>query len=158
MQLLVAKMLSCCVEGTYYIPLTMNIALWIAQALLALAFLMAGGMKLAMPTDQLLANGMTLVEQVPIALIRFIGLSEVAGALGLILPAALRIQPQLTSWAAGALAFVMLLAIVTHAYLGEMQAIGAPLVLGLLAAFVAWGRRTKQPIASRKLIPVATSR
>jgi hypothetical protein len=139
----------CCARGTYYIPITMNIALWIVQALLALAFLMAGGMKLAIPADQLLANGMTLVEQVPIGLIRFIGLSEVAGALGLILPAALRIQPQLTAWAAGALTFVMLLAVITHAWLGEMQAIGAPLVLGLLAAFVAWGRSTKQPIASR---------
>jgi putative oxidoreductase len=124
----------------------MNIALWVVQALLALAFLMAGGMKLAMPVDQLLADGMTLVEQVPISLIRFIGLSEVAGAVGLILPSALRIQPQLTPWA------------ITHAYLGEMQAIGAPLVLGLLAAFVAWGRSTKQPITSRALTPAVTSR
>jgi putative oxidoreductase len=138
--------------------MTMHIALWIVQALLALAFLMAGGMKLALPADQLLANGMTLVEQVPLALIQFIGLSEVAGALGLILPAALRIQPQLTSWAAGALAFVMVLAVITHAWLGEMSAIGAPLVLGLLAAFVAWGRSVKQPIRSRELIPAAVSR
>jgi putative oxidoreductase len=150
-------MLSCCFRGTYYIPITMNIALWVVQALLALAFLMAGGMKLAMPIDQLLANGMTLVEQVPIALIRFIGLSEVAGALGLILPATLRIKPQLTPWAAGALAFVMLLAVVTHVWLGEMQAIGAALMLGLLAAFVAWGRSIKQPITTRELEPAASS-
>jgi uncharacterized membrane protein YphA (DoxX/SURF4 family) len=151
-------MLSCCVGETYYFLLTMNIALWIVQALLALAFLMAGGMKLVMPIDQLLANGMTLVEQVPVALIRFIGLSEVAGALGLILPAALRIQPKLTPLAAGALAFVMLLAVFTHVWLGEMQTIGSPLLLGLLAMFVAWGRSTKQPITSRGLMPATSSR
>jgi putative oxidoreductase len=149
-------MLSCCVGETYYFLLTMNIALWIVQALLALAFLMAGGMKLVVPIDQLLANGMTLVEQVPVALIRFIGLSEVAGALGLILPAALRIQPKLTPLAAAALAFVMLLAVITHAWLGE--AFGAPLVLGLLAMFVAWGRSAKQPISSRNLMPATSSR
>lgn len=128
----------------------MNIALWIIQALLALAFLMAGGMKLATPIDQLLANGMTFVEQVPVALVRFIGLSEVAGAIGLILPAALRIQPKLTPVAAAALAFVMLLAVFAHVWRGEMQAVGAPLVLGLLALFVAWGRSMKQPISARE--------
>jgi hypothetical protein len=127
----------------------MNVALWIVQALLALAFLMAGGMKLATPIDELLANGMTFVEHVPAALVRFIGASEVAGALGLILPAALRIQPKLTAVAGGALALVMVLGAVTHVMLGEMQAIGAPLVLGLLSAFVAWGRGSKLPIAAR---------
>ncbi|PRQ06948.1 DoxX family protein [Enhygromyxa salina] len=128
----------------------MNIALWIIQALLALAFLLAGGMKLAMPIDTLLANGMTVVEHMPAALVRFIGLSEVAGAVGLILPAALRIKPKLTPIAAGALAFVMVLAAITHLALGE--AFGAPLMLGSLAAFVAWGRSTKQTIAPRELV------
>jgi putative oxidoreductase len=146
---------SCCVRGTYYILLIMNVALWIVQGLLALVFLLAGGMKLVMPLDQLIANGMTAVEHMPAALTRFIGLSEVAGALGLILPAALRIQPKLTPVAAGALAFVMVLAIVTHLWLAEVHAIGAPLVLGLLAAFVAWGRTAKQPLASRKLMAAA---
>jgi hypothetical protein len=135
----------------------MNVALWVVQGLLALVFLFAGGMKLATPIDQLIANGMTAVEYMPAALVRFIGLSEVAGGLGLILPAALRIQPKLTPLAAGALAFVMVLAVATHLWLGEVQAIGAPLVLGLLAAFVAWGRSAKRPIASRGLIPVSAS-
>lgn len=129
----------------------MNIALWIIQALLAFAFLLAGGMKLAFPIEDLVANGMTAVEHMPAALVRFIGLSEVAGALGLILPAALRIKPKLTPIAAGALAFVMVLAVLTHLWLGEPEAIGAPLLIGLLCAFVAWGRSTKQAIAPREL-------
>lgn len=151
-------MRDCCTWGTYYIPPTMNIALWVVQGLLALVFLFAGGMKLVTPIDQMIANGMTAVEYMPAALIRFIGLSEFAGGLGLILPAALRIQPKLTPLAAGALSFVMVLAIVTHAWLGEMQATVAPLVLGLLAAFVAWGRSAKQPITARALTPATSSR
>ena len=68
----------------------MNLALWAVQALLALAFLAAGSMKLAVPVDQLLANGMSFVAYTPEALVRFIGACEVAGALGLVLPSALR--------------------------------------------------------------------
>jgi putative oxidoreductase len=129
----------------------MNIALWIVQALLALAFLLAGAMKLAMPVDALLQNGMTFVEHMPAALVRLIGAAEVAGALGLILPSALRIKPKLTPLAAAALAFVMALAAITHVVLGELGALGAPIMLGSLAAFVAWGRSTNQAIAPREL-------
>jgi putative oxidoreductase len=136
----------------------MNIALWLVQALLALVFLMAGGMKLFLPIDQLVANGMDSIGTTPIWLIRFIGLSEFAGALGLILPAALRIQPRLTPIAAGALAFVMVLAVGTHVMLGEMDKLAAPIVIGLLSAFVAWGRSSKQPIPARVLTPAATAR
>lgn len=125
----------------------MNIALWIAQALLAVAFLLAGGMKLIGPIDEMIASGM------PAALVRFIGFAEVAGALGLILPAALRIQPKLTIVAAGALAFVMLLAILTHVWMGDAAGSGPALLLGLLSVFVAWGRATKQPIAAREPVP-----
>ncbi|HVI01713.1 MAG TPA: DoxX family protein [Enhygromyxa sp.] len=129
----------------------MNIALWIVQAVLAAVFLFAGGMKLMMPIEDLVANGMNAFEGGSVALVRFIGLSEVAGGLGLILPAALRIKPKLTVAAAGALAFVMVLAVATHLWLGEPEAIGAPIVLGLLCAFVAWGRATKQAIAPREV-------
>ena len=129
----------------------MNIALWIVQAVLAAVFLFAGGMKLMMPIEDLVANGMNAFEGGSVALVRFIGLSEVAGGLGLILPAALRIKPKLTVAAAGALAFVMVLAVATHLWLGEPEAIGAPIVLGLLCAFVAWGRSTKQAIAPREV-------
>jgi len=124
----------------------MHIALWIVQVLLALAFLMAGGFKLAMPIDTLFAKGMHFVKDVPALLVRFIGLSEVAGALGLLLPAALKIKPKLTPIASALLALVMALALGTHVMRGEMNAIGAPIVLTLLCLFVAWGRWSKHPI------------
>lgn len=125
-----------------------NVALWVAQGLLALAFLGAGAMKLVTPIDEL-ARGMSFVPHVPGALVRFIGLSEVAGALGLVLPAATRIKPALTPLAAGLLAVVMVLALGTHLALGEAGAIGAPIVLGGLAALVAWGRSKKAVVAPR---------
>ncbi len=124
----------------------MNIALWILQSVLAIAFVMAGGMKLVTPIDQLVKSGMLFAQDVPVWLVRFIGVSEVAGALGLILPAALKIQPKLTPIAAALLSLVMVLALGTHVMRGEMAAIGAPIVLALLSAFVAWGRFVKAPI------------
>lgn len=127
----------------------MNIALWIVQALLALAFLMAGGTKLTTPTQELLANGMIFIENGGGALVRFIGLAEVAGAVGLILPAALKIRPKLTPIAAGLLTVVMILGVGTHVMTGDIGGSGPALVLGMLAAFVAWGRWTKVPIAAR---------
>lgn len=124
----------------------LHIGLWIAQALLAVAFGMAGMMKLTTPMEQL-AAGMAWVQSSPEALVRFIGLSEVAGALGMILPAATRIKPILTPLAAVGLVTIMVLAAGVHVSYGE-----APIpnvVLGGLAAFVAWGRYKKAPIAGR---------
>lgn len=126
----------------------MNIALWLVQALLAFAFLAAGGMKLAMPVETLIENGMNYANHTPWWLVKFIGLAEVAGALGLVLPAATKIQPKLTPIAASALVVVMALAAVTHVALGEWGALVPPLVLGSLAAFVAWGRFKAVPIHS----------
>ena len=127
----------------------MSKIIWVAQAFLAFAFLAGGGMKLTAPIDQLLANGMTFVEHVPAWLVRFIGLSEVAGAFGLILPSALKIQPRLTPIAASLLVVVMVLAAITHVLLGEFGAVIPPVVLGSLAGFVAWGRFVAAPIAPR---------
>jgi putative oxidoreductase len=126
----------------------LHIALWIAQGLLALAFLGAGMMKLVTPIEEL-AKGMSFIAHSGPALVRFIGLSEAAGALGLILPAATRIKPGLTPLAALGLTVVMALVLVTHLVLGEYGGAGAPIVLGGLAAFVAWGRWKKAPIAPR---------
>lgn len=127
----------------------MNIALWIIQGLLAVVFLMSGSMKLITPVDELIANGMGFVASIPTPLVRFIGISEVAGALGLFLPALLRIRPVLTPIAATALALVMFLAICTHIILGEATVIGAPILLGALSAFVAWGRFGNHAIGSQ---------
>jgi putative oxidoreductase len=124
-----------------------NISLWVAQILLAGMFLMVGIMKTFTPIEEL-AKMVPLAAEVP-ALIRFIGVSELAGAIGLILPAALRIRPQLTTIAAGALALVMVLAMIFHISKGEYAAIGTPMVLGILAAFIVFGRLNKAPISAR---------
>ncbi|MFN8637100.1 MAG: DoxX family protein [Chloroflexota bacterium] len=113
----------------------MNVALWIVQILLALAYLGFGGMKLMLPAEQLAAG-----SPVPVTFMRFIGVCEVLGAFGLILPWMLGIRPMLTPLAAVGLTIVMVGAVViTVMTMGVMPAL-LPLVLGLLDAFVAWGR------------------
>jgi hypothetical protein len=126
----------------------LHAALWGVQVLLGLAFLGAGVMKATTPIADL-ATKMSWVPMMGEAMTRFIGISELLGGLGLILPAATRIQPKLTGIAGAALAFVMVLAAGTHAYLGEFGAIGVNVVLGGLAGFVAWGRLVKAPIQPR---------
>lgn len=128
-----------------------NISLWIVQILLAGMFLMVGFMKTATPIDEL-SKTVAIASEMPF-LIRFIGVSELAAGLGLLLPAALRILPKLTILAAAALAFVMVLALLFHLMRGEYSAIGTNIVLGLLAGLVAWGRFYKAPIASRSTRP-----
>lgn len=127
----------------------LHIGLWVLQALLGLAFLGAGFMKLSTPIDELVKMGMTWAGDMP-GLARFIGLSEFAGALGLILPAATRIQPRLTWIAAALLTLVMVLAFGYHVVGGHPFSATAPsMVLGLLAAIVAVGRARLAPIAPR---------
>jgi hypothetical protein len=109
---------------------------------------MAGVMKTTMPIDEL-AKTVNWAADVPLLLVRFIGLSELAGALGLVLPALTRIMPVLTPLAAAGLTLVMILAAGFHLTRGEAAAIGFTLVLGAAAAFVAWGRWRRVPIAAR---------
>lgn len=127
----------------------LHIGLWVVQGLLAFAFAGAGLMKLTTPSDQLVAAGMAWVTDAPAFLPKFIGLSELAGAIGLILPAATRIQPKLTPIAAALLAFVMVLAVLTHVLYADFGGMMPSVVLGALSAFVAWGRFVKAPIAAR---------
>lgn len=129
-------------------PTAWHYGLWCVQALLAVAFAMAGFMKLTTPLDQLGA-AMPWVATAPGALVRFIGLAELAGGLGLVLPAATRIKPILTPLAAAGLVLVMVLAAGVHAVRGELEALPINAVLGGLAALVAWGRTAKAPIAAR---------
>jgi hypothetical protein len=113
----------------------MTYALWIVQGLLAAVFLFAGGMKLVLPLEKL-----TGPMPLPGPLMRFIGVCEVIGALGLILPGLLRIRPSLTPLAAAGLVIIMLGAIVITLVGGDLTAALISLVVGLLAAFVAYGR------------------
>jgi uncharacterized membrane protein YphA (DoxX/SURF4 family) len=116
-----------------------NVALWIVQILLTVAFLGAGATKLLQPKEKVAAS-MAWAESFSPTAIKLIGLVEVLGALGLVLPALTGIAPILTPLAATGLALVMVGAVVTHARRDENQMIGANVVLLLLAAFVAWGR------------------
>ncbi|MEZ4660597.1 MAG: DoxX family protein [Caldilineaceae bacterium] len=117
----------------------MNIALWIVQVLLAVAFAFFGFPKVAQPLTEL-ANMMPWVNDVPALLVRFIGVAEIAGALGLVLPGVTKIQPRLTAYAAAGLVLVMLLAAIFHATRSEFGNIGFNAVLLVLAGFVAWKR------------------
>lgn len=126
----------------------LHVGLWIAQGLLALAFALAGFSKAALPINEVFQKMPTLAG-LPELLVRFIGVAEIAGVLGLILPSVTRIRPRLTALAGAGLATVMVLAIGHHLVRGEVRALPAPLLLGGVAAFIAWGRFQKAPISPR---------
>jgi uncharacterized membrane protein YphA (DoxX/SURF4 family) len=123
----------------------MNITLWIIQVLLALTFIFTGGIKLVMPMEEML-------KQMPIALppafLIFTGIVEVLGGLGVILPWLLNVRPRLTPLAAAGLVIVMIGAVVYTFAAGDQVSALLPAVVGLLAAFVAWGRWRAMPARS----------
>jgi len=121
----------------------MTYALWIVQGLLALLFLFAGGMKLVLPLEKL-TGPMPL--PLPGLSLRFIGVAEVLGAIGLILPGLLRIRPGLTPLAAAGLVIIMTGATVLTLAGADVRMALIPLVVGLLAAFVAYGRWRLAPL------------
>lgn len=127
----------------------MTYVLWIIQILLALLFLFAGGTKLVLPLDVLKSMGSPNQIQLPGLLLRFIGVVEVLGALGLILPGLLRIKPWLTPLAAAGLVVVMIGAVALTVATDGVAAGVVPLVTGLLAAFVAYGRWRLAPHPAR---------
>jgi hypothetical protein len=116
----------------------MNVVVWIVTGLLAAMFLMSGAMKVPATKRSLAANPrMGWTEPFPIGLIKFIGVAEIAGALGLILPGAFGIATWLVSTAAIGLAVVMIGAVITHTRRSEFQNVAVNVVLLALAAFVA---------------------
>jgi hypothetical protein len=121
----------------------MNVVLWIIQVLLALLFLFAGGVKLILPIEE-----MTKQMALPGLFLRFLGVVEVLGALGLILPGLLRIKPGLTPLAAAGLVIIMIGATALSLKMGPGAAV-LPFVTGLLAAFVFYSRWRLAPISPR---------
>jgi hypothetical protein len=118
----------------------MNVVLWIAAGLLALAFLAAGGMKLAKPKADLAKSGMGWTDDFNAGQVKAIGGVEVLGSLGVILPGVLKVATVLVPLAATGLGLTMIGAAIEHLRRKENKLIGGPVVLLLLAAFVAWGR------------------
>jgi len=124
----------------------MNVILWILQVLLGLLFIFAGVMKFIMPVEE-------MNRQAPVVLpglfLHFIGLCEILGGLGLVLPSLLKIQPKLTQLAALGLAIITAGATVIT-LMGPMKVVAAyPFVICLLCLFVAYGRWRMKPISAR---------
>jgi uncharacterized membrane protein YphA (DoxX/SURF4 family) len=123
----------------------MNVALWIIQVLLALLFLFSGGVKLVLPIE-----AMTKQISLPGLFLRFIGICEILGALGLILPGLLRIKTALTPLAATGLVIIMIGATVLTFQSGGVKMAWTPFCVGLLAVFIAYGRWRLAPIAGKQ--------
>jgi hypothetical protein len=126
----------------------LHVALWIVQVLLAAFFLMAGVNHGLKPIAEA-ARSSPWITGIPTWLARVIGFAELAGAVGVVLPAATRVMPWLTPLAAAGLALIMALAVPFHMMRGEANVVVFNIVPALLAAFVAWGRSTRVRIAPR---------
>ncbi len=119
----------------------MNISLWIMQILLALWFLFAGGIKLVMSAEAMEKNAPPNTIHLPGMFIKFIGVCEVLGAFGLVLPGLTKIQRGLTPLAALGLLIIMIGAVVLTVMGPGFGAAIPALVTGIVCAFVAYGRR-----------------
>ena len=123
---------------------TTNRLLWAAQILTALIFLFAGAMKFIMPAEKMLQGPVVL----PLAFIYFIGVCEILGALGLVLPGLTRIKTLLTPLAAAGLTIIMIGA--TAVSIMSMGAAAGifPAVVGVVTAWIAYGRTRVVPLAT----------
>jgi uncharacterized membrane protein YphA (DoxX/SURF4 family) len=123
----------------------MNAVLWILQVLLALAFAAHGGMML-FPSPEIAAQ---MNANLPRWFSLFIGVAEVAAAIGLILPGITRIMPFFVTWAAVGIMIIMVSATGYHAVRGEVSGTVSTFILLLMATFVAYGRQRLRPIRAR---------
>jgi uncharacterized membrane protein len=123
-------------------------ALWTAQILLAAAYGLFGSMKATQPLDQLAAM-MKWIPDFPPLFVRTLGVVEILGAIGLILPSRMRIQPRLTIIAALCIIAHQFCAVALHVSRNETDVLGLNVVLIALAAFISWGRRSKAVIEPR---------
>jgi uncharacterized membrane protein YphA (DoxX/SURF4 family) len=125
----------------------MKYTLWILQVLLALVFIFAGVVKLILPGEEMISQ---MPFPVPVALLRFVAVCELAGAAGLILPGLLRLHPELTPLAAAGLIVIMIGATVITVLGGMVFAALFPFVVGVLCAYAAYARWTVAPLHGRR--------
>jgi len=123
----------------------MNVVLWILQVLLALLFLFAGGSKLVMSAEALSQPATPNQMMLPVAFLRFIGVCEFLGGLGLVLPGLFKIKQYLTPLAALGLAIIMVGAVIYSALGGLIPVALVNLVIVLLLLFIAYARWRVQP-------------
>jgi putative oxidoreductase len=128
---------------------TLNITLWIVQGLTAALMLMSAFMKIASPIPELSAKWKWTGE-LPQQVVRMLGIVDLLGGIGIILPAILKIKPGLTPLAAVGVVLLMISATVFHISRGESSVIAFNIILMLLASFIAWGRYKKLPILPRQ--------
>jgi putative oxidoreductase len=126
----------------------LNITLWIVQGLTATLMLMSAYMKIATPILEL-SSKWKWTGELPETVVRLLGVIDLLGGIGIILPALLRIKPSLTPLAAVGIILLMISASVFHISRGESSVIGFNIMIMLLASFVAWGRYKKSRILPR---------
>jgi uncharacterized membrane protein len=126
----------------------LHLALWVAQVVLAASFIWAAGMKLFQPVSKLAAMW-PWVLHVADNLVKFTGIVDLLGAIGLIIPSLLRIKPKLTAIASIGIIVLMIAASVFHIARGEALVIGVNIAFAVIAAFIAWGRFSKTIILSK---------
>ena len=129
----------------------MNVALWILQALLGALFVFSGVMKFVMSVEEMTKQ----MPSMPGWFLHFIGVCEILGGLGLILPGLVRIRTGLTPLAAACLVIIMIGATVVSAMIGPVAMALLPLLVGLLLAFVAYGRWRLAPLRERSVDSLA---
>ena len=130
---------------------TLNVMLWIAQVLLAVVFIAVGFMKLTTPIPDL-AKMIPWAGQLPTAFVRFIGVVDLAGGIGILFPALTRIKSGLSVVAALGCSVLQVLAIMFHLSRGEGMLTPLNFILLALALFVLWGRSKKIPILPRGVV------
>ena len=125
-----------------------NVILWILQAVVAVMFIMPGFMKMLLPIQTLSAM-LPWTGQVSPYMVRGLGLIDVLGGVGVVLPSLLLVKPQLAGTVAIACILLMISAIIFHISRGEASVIGFNIVVIFILAFIAWGRNIKAPIQSK---------
>ena len=119
---------------------TLNVLLWIAQAVVFGSLCLGGVMKLTMPVEKI-STIFPWTGQVPTPFLRFIGVVDLAGGLGILLPELTHTLPQLTAWAALGCVVLMISALLFHARRSELRDTPFNFLLLALSAFVLWGRQ-----------------